>query len=544
MRWVWGMGRIRRWTRSAALLFSAAGLGVAALPGTASAADTKLSIDAQETYYAYQYGEGPPGDGDLFLLSLNLSAPEGTKPLAKNVKLTIDATELEGKALITGDGGACSRSGYVYTCTYTSIDGLTSVQPFYIKGAKGVKAGASGDIHYTAVSSDAGTATATTHAIIGGPKLLTQREKKVTGVAPGGSFDITPAIANTGPLAAPQGIGVKLFGEEGLKVAEQYSNCRYRPMPQPTAYCTFDTPIEPGTAYTFDKPWHFTASDDLMYATVSYLTWPLGSGNPWQYDDPADYTITGSGPALGLKPVSASGFPDFGGFVEVSTTQRADYQALGGQVTGKVGQTVPVNLGVKNAGPGSMNLYSRPGHGSGVYRVTPPEGTVITKIPFPGEDDDHACGAPIKGTRTYECEISDTFAAGDTDQLTFYVRIQKAVAHPKAGSIEAIGRTDFPNRDDEPGNDSAPVTLKITGAASSASPSPSPSDSASPGTGAGTGGSASTSGGSGSTGGASPQSGSMAATGTGGLLWIEAAAAAALGTGAVGIAMSRRRARR
>ena len=428
------------------------------------------------------------------------------------------------------------------------MDGRTSVQPFYIKGAEGVRAGATGDIRYTAESADAGTATATTHVVVGGPELLTQREKKVTGIAPGGGFDVTPAIANTGPLAAPRGIGVKLFGEEGLKVAERYRNCHYRPTPEPTAYCTFDQPIEPGTAYAFDRPWHFTASDDLMYATVSYLTWPLGSGDPWRYDDPADYTVTGSGPVLGLKPVSAAGFPDFGGFVEVSTTQRADYRALGGRVTGRVGQTVPVTLGVRNDGPGSMNLYSRPGQGSGTYRVTPPEGTVITKIPFPGEDDDHACGAPLKGTRTYECRISDIFPAGDTSELTFYVRIERAVDHPKPGSVEATGRTDFPNRDDHPDNDSAPVTLKITAGGPSASPSPSPSPSTSVaasspastapgGTGPDTGG-ADTSGGAGSL------NGSMASTGAGAPLWTAAAAAALLGVGAVGIAASRRRARR
>ncbi|MGW1984097.1 hypothetical protein ACWCPJ_16755 [Streptomyces collinus] len=532
-----------------ARLAAVSGLGLAALPGTANAAGTKLSIEAQDTYYAYQYGEGPPGDGDLFLLALNLSAPEGTKPLAKNVKLTIDATELEGKAVITGAGGACSHQAYVYTCAYTSIDGKTSVQPFYIKGAKGTKPGASGDIHYTATSSDAGTATATTHAIVGGPKLLTQREKAIADVTPGAGFDLTPAVANVGPLAAPRGIGVKLFGEEGLKVAEQYSNCHYRPMPQPTAYCTFDTPIEPGTAYAFDKPWHFTTSNDLMYATINYSTWPLGSGNPWEYDDPADYTVTGSGPELGLKPVSASGFPDFGGFVEVSTTQHADYRAIGGEVTGKLGQTVPVTLGVKNEGPGSMNLYSRPGQGSGTYRVTPPEGTVITKIPFPGEDDDHACGAPIKGTRTYECEIPDIFPSGDTSELTFYVKIQEAVAHPKAGSIEAMGRTDFPNRDNHPENDSAPVTLTITGGTPSASPSaflspspsPSPSASASPSAGASNGGSASNGGA--TSGGTGPEGGVMASTGAGALPWIAASAAAALAAGVAGVTLSRRRTR-
>ncbi|WP_328457165.1 hypothetical protein OG780_41445 [Streptomyces sp. NBC_00386] len=99
------------------------------------------------------------------------------------------------------------------------------------------------------------------------------------------------------------------------------------------------------------------------------------------------------------------------------------------------------------------------------------------------------------------------FPADDASELTLYVRIEKAVAHPKAESIEAIGRTGFPNRDGQP--DSAPGALKIPGGASPSSAS------ATFGTGASTSGSASAFDAGSATGGACMQSGALAAVALG-----------------------------
>ncbi|MFD0383542.1 hypothetical protein ACFQ2B_17780 [Streptomyces stramineus] len=60
----------------------------------------------------------------------------------------------------------------------------------------------------------------------------------------------------------------------------------------------------------------------------------------------------------------------------------ADYQAIAHPVVGRVGQTVEVELGVRNGGPGPAGRQG--GHGAGTYEVTPPEGTTIVATPPPG----------------------------------------------------------------------------------------------------------------------------------------------------------------
>ncbi|WP_419996845.1 hypothetical protein [Streptomyces boninensis] len=517
-----------------------AGLLSAALGGTAAAAAPVLEIQAQETYYVYEHGQGPPG-GDLYRLDLNLAPDADEDPLAKDVKLTIDASELKGKAAITGDSPVCKKDagGYVFTCDFSSIDGKTSVQPFYISGAKGAKPGDGGTIKYTATASNAATATAETKAVIGGPKLEARTHAPLKGVEPGSTIDLTPAVANRGTLAAPKGIGVKLSSVEGLRVARQHSNCHYMPSFDTAAYCTFDTPVEAGKAYEFSAPFRFKVAGDQMYGSANYHFWALGSGNPWEYEKPEDYSEQGSGPPLTLKETAA--FAGNGGHLDLATTQRADYQAIGGTIEGKKGATAKVELGVRNAGPGTMDLQYREGHGSGTYEVTPPEGTTITKIPFPGEDDDWACSKKSKKSRTYVCTLPETFAAGAKDTLVFYVHIDKKVKGAE-GKVQAIARTDYPTRDNKPDNDAAPIELKATGSGggsggggSGGSSGDTSGSSGSAGADAGT---------SGDAGSSDDASGSMAGTGSNGILWILAAAAAALGLGAVAVAVTRRRSSR
>ncbi|NGN70128.1 hypothetical protein G5C51_40355 [Streptomyces sp. A7024] len=522
----------------------AATAAVMALLGTAlggaaiaAPADPVLKIQAQETYYVYEHDQGPPG-GDLYRLDLNLAYVEGEEPIAEDVKLTIDASALKGLADLKG-GSFCTEKDYVFTCEYSSIDGLTSVQPFYIKGAKGAKPGDSAVIKYTATASNADTATAETKAVIGGPKLNARTHAPLKGVEPGSTISLTGAVANRGTLAAPKGIGVKLSSVEGLKVAREHSNCHYKPGYDTAAYCTFDTPVEAGKAYEFSAPFAFKVAEDQMYGSANYHFWALGSGNPWQYEKPEDFSEQGSGPPLTLKETAA--FDGNGGHLDLATTQRADYQAIGGTIEGKVGSTAKIELGVRNAGPGTMDLQYRDGHGAGTYEVTPPEGTTITKIPFPGEDDDWACSKKSKKSRTYVCTLQETFAAGEKDTLIFYVRIDKKVKDAE-GKVQALAREDFPTRDAKPENDAAPIELKATG--SGGGTGSGGADGGSGDSGGSEGSDGSSAGTSGSAGASDDASGSMAGTGSNGVLWILAAAAAALGLGAVAVALTRRRSSR
>ncbi|MCC3772587.1 hypothetical protein K6I34_006267, partial [Streptomyces sp. UNOC14_S4] len=113
----------------------------------------------------------------------------------------------------------------------------------------------------------------------------------------------------------------------------------------------------------------------------------------------------------------------------VGASSRADYQAVAHPVVGRVGQTVEVELGVRNGGPGG--IVARGGHGAGTagtYEVIPPEGTTITAA-RPAEGNRQPCVAKTTpgGPAAYVCSIGADFPAGDEETLRFQVRIDRKV---------------------------------------------------------------------------------------------------------------------
>ncbi|WP_432097096.1 hypothetical protein [Streptomyces sp. bgisy100] len=450
-------GTTARVVTAGAVLALATGLGA----GPALAVDPTLLIQAPARYYTFAADQGPQG-GALFLLHLNLARVEGEEPLAKDVKLTIDVSDLKDKADVRPAGSGCTAKDLVFTCTYSSIDGKTSVQPFYIRGAKGVKPGFGGTVRYSATASNAPAVKAATKVFIDRPDLVERKHAPLKDVAPGSTVELTPAVANHGRLPAEKGVGFKLYGSDGVRIAREHSNCHYKSWADTSAYCVFDTPLEPGAALEFSKPLRYTAAEDLMYGSVGYHAWVNGADDPWENEQPGEYDRTGDGAPLTLKKAEGTGFQGYGGHADVTTTQHADYQAVTGTVKGKVGQTVPVTLGARNAGPGSMDLSDASGHGAGTYEVTPPRGTTITSIPFPGEDDDWACSRRSAGSRTYVCNLDDTFGKGEQESLVFNIRIDKKVKGAE-GKVVVRDRDDHPTRDPRPENNTAAVPVKITG---------------------------------------------------------------------------------
>ncbi|MET8679260.1 hypothetical protein ABZW18_17205 [Streptomyces sp. NPDC004647] len=508
----------------------------------ARAADPALVIQAPARYYTYPAGEGPQG-GDLFLLHLNLERAEGEEPLAEDVELTIDASALKGKAVLKPTNGSCKdpEKDLVFSCSYGSIDGKTSVQPFHIQGAEGVKPGYAGLIEYTATASNAPSAKAKTKVFIDGPRLAERKHAPLKVTAPGSTVEVTPGVANHGQLAADQGIGIKLYGVDGVEVAREHSNCHYKTWAGTSAYCLFETPLEPGAAYEFSEPFRFKVSPALMYGSIGYSTWAIGSGDPWEYEQPEDFAETGSRAPLTLKLVDDKGFEDFGGHTELTTTQHADFRAVTGTLEGRVGETVPLTLGARNEGPGSMDLTGYSSHGTGTYEVTPPEGTTITSIPFPGEEDDWACSPKKKGSRTHVCGIDERFESGEQDTLVFNVRLDRKVKGAE-GRITVTDRADYPTRDTEPGNNTAAIPVKITGSDGTGGGPAAGGKSGGPASGA----SADTSGTSGAdagatSGGTGTGGGSMAGTGAGGIGSVLGASAVLAVAGATALALARRR---
>lgn len=135
----------------------------------------------------------------------------------------------------------------------------------------------------------------------------------------------------------------------------------------------------------------------------------------------------------------------------------ADYQAIAHPVAGRVGQTVDVEVGVRNGGPGPAAADRR------AYEVTAPEGTTIA----PDGDAGHRCAPHDTAARDYRCAIGGDFAAGDRETLRFRIRIDKKVEGAE-GWVRIVGPGSAP--DPDPANDSAPIVVEITGSA----PGPTP----------------------------------------------------------------------
>lgn len=142
--------------------------------------------------------------------------------------------------------------------------------------------------------------------------------------------------------------------------------------------------------------------------------------------------------AAGLVPTAA---------VAAEAAARADYQAIAHPVTGRVGETVAVELGVRKAGTGRA-LADR------AYEVTAPEGTTIVSAA--------ACAPGDADPRTYRCAIGADFPADDRETLRFRVRIDERIDGAE-GWVRVVDRDEDPDPDADPGNDSAPIPVEVTG---------------------------------------------------------------------------------
>ncbi|MFF7726537.1 hypothetical protein [Streptomyces sp. NPDC008001] len=137
----------------------------------------------------------------------------------------------------------------------------------------------------------------------------------------------------------------------------------------------------------------------------------------------------------------------------------ADYQAVAHPVVGRLGETVEVELGVRNGGPGPAGV--RPGRGAGTYEVTPPPGTTITAPPHSGARQPcvPAVG-PDAQPGSYICSIGEHFSAGERETLGFRVRIDEKVEGAE-GQVRVLDRDGEPSPDPDPGNDAAPIRVEV-----------------------------------------------------------------------------------
>lgn len=195
----------------------------------------------------------------------------------------------------------------------------------------------------------------------------------------------------------------------------------------------------------------------------------------------------------------------------------------GARAKGAVGDTVPLSVKFTDAGPGWV---LRDGDVSVTkVRIKMPAGTTVTKAH--GFCDKVATG-------TYECGTSESWVdEGKGETYTFNLRIDKAVPGAK-GSVALAGESrPF---DKNTANDTASITLSLTGSGGSTTAGPgSTSGSATP---------TSTAHDTTDRSNSPTADGDLASTGSGATLSIAGAAAAAVAAGTGAVLVARRRATR
>ncbi|MGI5459986.1 hypothetical protein ACQEWB_43870 [Streptomyces sp. CA-249302] len=379
----------------------------------------------------------------------------------------------------------------------------------------------------------------------------------IDGVKPGSDFQVPVTFTNTGTAAADK-VWLTYSVTRGLSHTELPANCLRYEVPsydeapsKSQAICEFDQTVKPGAVYAPEKALTLKALDSALYDRLR-VTVETSEPSP---DENASGPVRGTGPEVKLveQPDATPAqprddyHPDWDAAdVKVTADNTADFQVTGADLKGAVGDTVPFTVKFTNAGPAWVLR-------DGDVPVTKvdirmPAGTTVTKA----HDFCHKVA-----TGSYSCGTSQAWEnEGGGETYTFKLRIDKAVSGAK-GSVALAG---LPRPfDTDKANDTADITLDVTGGGSTGGSGSTGGDGSSTSGGStggsstsGTTGGTSTTGGS-TTGGSSASGstvatadGDLASTGSGSTLPIAGAAVAALGlgTGAVLVTRRRRAARR
>jgi hypothetical protein len=544
------------------LALACTALGVVVGVGGASpahAAGSSLELDVTPTLYV----EAQAADG-AFTSTLNIGIVMAGDTNDAPRHLVVDASGLAGKVIMTDldTQHGCTAQELVVTCDVDPT--VTRLSPFHLLAADNADAQFEADVPVTASAPAAYGATAHVRAVIGTPGLLTAVLPERTAVPPGTVLPFSPVIGNTGDASPRHGFTVHFHtsdpagipsSEQAFAVAgERPGNCHYAPAPRNDFWCAFPDEIAPGEVWTTDRPLAYQTRAPLMDGSITYDMRPAGSVQPSQDADPADY-VTGDGPPLTLRHIAAqeTGLP--AGWLHVVADQHADYQAIGGTLHGRKGDVVRLDLGVRNAGPGSLTQVGA----DGAFDVTLPAGVSlvtterVTPMP-PGTSPGPGPLCVRRSSGVYRCAMSEPLTVNGQFVLRFSLRIDRlvpATAKGAAGTVRVVPSAEAPTHDMNLANDVAPITVARPGSAATGGSGTSGgswaggstsggSTSGTSGSAASTGGSA---GGSSSTGGLVPD-GSLASTGAGPTLPAAGAAAVLLlaGTGGVVVAARRRRA--
>jgi LPXTG-motif cell wall-anchored protein len=397
----------RRLARHGAAVAAAAAIAVgsAAIPAQAAGQQNLFAVIAPDAQTLLPASAG--GSATAFRTITPMVLSEATE--ITGVTIAVDASKLAGVAELSLPK-QCSFTDQAHlhaSCSVGSIGllGIGSVD-LGIRAASGAADGATGSLSFKVTSTDAvedtsGGTDDTTAVTIGDGADLAVRQLGDLTAAAGGSTSFLPQVSNLGDRESD---GVVMFlGTQSLSAADSfaiggnYSNCLYGvtdegepDQPGSTGVlCRFDsTVVKPGEVMVPADPALVTASATATTGAVAYGFDVTGG----QLDKQTTGGTRGTGPALTLVPAPAGGPSansvdiDYDNNVAMSairTNRVDDVAAIGADVHGTVGRSLPLTVGLKNTGtvPTTTMQGAPSANDTAVLAVVFPQGVTITRAP-------------------------------------------------------------------------------------------------------------------------------------------------------------------
>ncbi|MET7861674.1 hypothetical protein [Micromonospora taraxaci] len=436
-----------------ALIVGTATVGVAAGPAVAQDDPGWVSAWLDDVTVS-----GPAAPGHT--VQLTLSSTGATQP-----RVTVDLTGLAGVATATFPD-VCVTEGTSVTCPMPStavneFGTLTGTVPVVFRAAPGATDGATGTLAYTALGEQTEPSTQqATITVRSGPDLLDLVDEYVSGVAVGDTVPVPVAVVNAGDQPVVD-LRLTMSFPVGL-TPTSFRNCRYgtNKLLATVVVCTVRGTFATGQRHELRQKLSTTVGPATLGSKrITQLVEPLASAGPLPSGVKLTHRVAEQG--LRLRPVGnpLDVIPVWvtgaGGQTYLRSVQGAfDVVAQGATVTGAVGDTVRVTVGLRNEGPGVPD-GTNSGDGVGGFLFVPPTGTTVVGNPsgcWLNGDEESAGDAPP----TWYCNgPGSVFPAGLTHTVAFDLRIDSLSGAP--GEVQPSQR--YPRVDDNPGNDVAPVTV-------------------------------------------------------------------------------------
>ncbi|MGV9210575.1 LPXTG cell wall anchor domain-containing protein [Micromonospora sp. RB23] len=464
-----------------------AGLGVAGAFVAASASPAAAAKEAPLELGVYfsdtTLAAGSEGKIDYPLLF-------ASEPVVvEGLTVTYDYTDLDGVLQLKrdSDGSDCeSPKAGVLACTEhfeIGLDEWGSGGLFSVAMTPTAKAadGDSGVLKVTVSADGFASASHSAKVRIGeGVDLAAPAEESEVSAAPGGKFTAPLTLTNAGETEAKGAVAIFDL-DYAIRPDKQYSNCTYRDGFLLT--CAFSEVLAGGETRSAAVPYVLGKDTYAPGHDYGYYNWMT----PAEFEDFSAYLQAGGYPMgqpgkgsvltlpAGPSKAAARGFQadtdptnNWSGMtVTVTGKNGADLVAIGDKLTGKAGDVVTANLGVRNDGPAALD-FGRGGSPVTKIDIAVPVGTTAVEVPevcapFDGEQVDwENPGKP--GAKQYRC-YPDIFIGVDEEQtVEIDLRIDKVIPNAEGTvTINAKCECEGFTEDLKPANDVAKILVNAAG---------------------------------------------------------------------------------